>query len=619
MANIEDIRFREHFENFLDQTAQERERSQARRDYRDLKQWTDEEARIIKGRGQAPIVFDQFSKKIDGLVGVEIDMRTDPKAYPRTSKHDKAAHVITDALRYVEDNNDFDDMASEVFEEKIVEGYGGAIVEYNQELDQIEINQVHWDRYYYDPHSRKKDFSDAQYQGMSLWLDRDAAKTRFPDSEDAIDLVAKNNSEDDSLSHDDRPDNWIDRKRDRIRVNQEYFIFDGVWHEVFYSGDTIISEAVESPYLDDNGKPMCPIEMECDFVDRDNNRWGWSQRLIDPQDEINHRRSKALHMLSNFTVIADEGAFGDLDRSEVLDELVTGKGFLEKTPNTKVEIDRQQELGQSQFSFYQDATEAIDRIGVNPELSGRTESAISGRAFMARQQGGMTEINRIYTRHSKWKRSIYRQVWARIKQFWTDEKWVRVTDDENAARFAGINVPVTRAEIFIEQQTGQSIEDIRDAHGEKLDQELAKIYQQDPSMQEPAETRNNVADLDMDIIVEESPDTINIQQEQFDTIARLLGSGIQGKQFEALLKLSSMSRKDEVIEMMKPTEEEIAAQGQQAQIAQQLQAAQVKATIDKMNSETAKNMADIPLKEAQTKDEMASAIERVGKTSMMGV
>lgn len=623
---------KENFDNFLDQTSDERLRAEKRRDYRDLKQWTEAEAQKLRERGQAPIVFDQFAKKIDGLCGIEVDKRSDPKAYPVTPKHEKAADSITDALRYVEVKSSFDEIASEVFEDKIVEGYGGVIVEVKKVGDRldVQVNQVHWDRIYYDPTSRRKDFKDATYMGITLWMDQDEAIARFPKKEEEItNLVGTDSSGDETF--DDRPNNWVDRTRSRVRINQEYIKRGEVWMEVFYAGNVVLVEEKESPYLDSFGVPTNPIELQSDFLDRDNARYGYSERLMDVQDEINHRRSKALHMLSSKSVITELGATGGVSREEVLDELRKGMSMIEIIPGARFDVDHQQELGQTQLGFYQDAQQAMDSIGTNPELTGTTDSAISGRAFIARQQGGMVELSRIFSRHFEWKRRVYEQMWSRIKQFWTEEKWVRVTDNEDAMKFVGLNIPITAAEKSLEEKSGMSIDDLRSKAGsEQVDEIVQALIQENPQMGEVVETRNNVVEMDMDIILEEAPDTLTIQQEQFETLSQLAGARADPQMFTALLKLSTLKNKEEVLELINGSTDD----AQKVQEAQQEEAAKVKqmqealgiAQVEKTQSETAKNLAavevsqaDIALKGAQTKDELASAIERVGKTSILGL
>ena len=623
--------FKHHFEDFVEFSEQERRRAEKRRDYRDLKQWTDEEAAAIEERGQAVIVFDQYSKKVDGITGLEIENRTDPKAYPVDPRKDKGADAITAALRYVEGKQFFDCTATDVFEDKIVEGYGGAITEINPETKEIEVNYLPWDRIYFDPYSRMKDFSDSKYFGITVWMDLEEAVKLYPDKEDELKMFVDENQYDDT-TFEDRPADWIHigSGRKRLRINQEYYFNGKQWQEVFYIADINIVDPRPSPYLDCDGNPSCPIELQSDYVDRDNNRWGYMERLIDPQDEINHRRSLALHMLRSFTIVGDKGAFGRMTKEEVLNELKKGDTFIEKIQGTEVEIDNQQELGQTQVEFYRDAQQAMDSVGVNPELTGRTEQAISGRAFLARREGGMLELTRIFSRHSDWKVRIYRQIWARIKQFWTQEKWIRVTDnvkDRQVARFVGLNVPITRVEKMIEQRTGMDIMDVGDTvGGDVLDEFIQMSIQQNPLLGEPVETRNNVAEMHMDIVIEESPDTITQQNEQFQVLAQLAGTRADPLMFEALLKLSNIPNKEDVLEMFKPNEQQQQAQAQAQQQVMDMEMADKAADIESKQADVAKTaaeiqkiMSEILLNQAKTKDEMASAVERVGRTSAIGL
>jgi len=582
-----DIDTKEHcsrFEQFLDITQSERERAEKRRDYRDLKQWDAKQIATLNG---------------DAICGLEVQGRTDPKALPVLPIHEKAAEVITDALRFVESRQHLDETFTECFEDKIVEGYGGIIIEVKKNTKGeyiIKPRRIPWDRLYYDPYSREKDFSDAAFKGITLWMDIDDAVALNPSKKAEIEAILTSKSEDETFG--DRPNHWKDSERKRIRVNQEYYRKGDKWYVVYYSGDTVIIPPKESPYKDEDGLSMCPIEMDCDYIDRDNNRWGYMQRLIDVQDEINHRRSKALHMLSRKKVIADHGAFPEMTRSQVLAELAKAEAYLIKSPGTEVNIDDNQDLGQSQLAFYQDAKMAMDSIGTNPELSGRTQGAVSGRAYIARQQSGMVELANVFARHSNFKRRVFRQIWLRMRQFWTEEKWIRVSDNPNATKFVGINIPVTFLEQKLQMTTGKDIKQLI-RENPRLEQEMQMAYQQDPRLGEVVETRNDVKELDMDITIEESAENAILQQEQFDTIANLAATRGDPQMFRALVMLSSIKGKKEVLEMLDGNEEQAAAQAQKVEQQLAIEMADKQSEIEERQSKTRKQNAEAEAQEIE--------------------
>ena len=133
---------KEQVEKFINDTDLARRLSQKCRDYYDSKQWTDREAAILESRRQAPIVVNRIRPKIEGLVGLYDLRKTDPKAYPRTQKHEKSAKVVTDALRFVVDNNDFDITRLDVAQEFFVEGYGGVFIDVGRKKNEIMIRTV---------------------------------------------------------------------------------------------------------------------------------------------------------------------------------------------------------------------------------------------------------------------------------------------------------------------------------------------------------------------------------------------------------------------------------------------------------------------------------------------
>ena len=616
-------RLAKRFEEFLNMSEVARQNAELRRDYRNLKQWTEDQAQKLKARDQAAIVFDRYSKKVDALVGLEIQKRSDPKALPIKPRHEEGSEVITDGLRAVESRENLDDSLTEAFEDKIVEGWCGIIVPVEKRGDEMLIRprRIPWDRIYFDPHSRNKDFSDSGFFGITLWMDlEDAVALNKKKAKEIRDLMPSQADE----TFQDRPRYWIDFSRKRIRINQEYYLEGNVWKEIYYCDSTVIIDAKPSPYLDEYGQPMCPIELDSDFVDRDNNRYGYMERFIDPQNEVNHRRSKALAMLSSAHVMATAGAFLKKKAGEVLAELRKPFSFLERAPNSEVEVDRNIEMGQSQLAFYQDAQNEMDESGINPELSGRTDQAISGRAYIARQQSGMVELAAITARHSNFKKRVYNQIWLRMRQYWTEEKWVRVSDNKDSYKFIGMNIPITFLEKTIEQRQGVKI-DIVKASTPGLEQRLQEAYKQDPRLAKVVEIRNNLKELHVDITIEEGPDSATLQQEQFETIAQLATTRADPQMFRALVMLSNMPNKKEVLELFEGDEQQAQAQAQEAQQLKQIQlqgimeelkgkAADTQKTqseIEKNQAQTQEILSKVPLNLAQTKDELASAQQRL--------
>ena len=202
-----------------DATVDARTTSEKCRDFYDSKQWSDQEARALKRRKQAPIVINRIKPKIDGLMGMERANRTTAKAYPRTPQHEKAATAASEAIRYVLDNNFWRQQRSATWDNMTVEGTGGVEVVVKDKKDgfRITINHIMWDRIIYDPHSRQKDFSDARYLGQVVWLDYEIALDRFPEGKDVLESMLHGSS-----TYDDKP-RWMDTQRKRVKIVELYY------------------------------------------------------------------------------------------------------------------------------------------------------------------------------------------------------------------------------------------------------------------------------------------------------------------------------------------------------------------------------------------------------------
>ena len=137
-----------YFDEAVESTDTGRDESELHRDYYDGKQYTAEESATLNKRGQPIVTDNKVKDKIDTLLGMEIEVRTDPKAFPRTPAHEGAAEAATDGIRFVADNNFLPQVKSEVGNNLFVEGTGVASVTFNATTNQIDVTKIDWDRFF---------------------------------------------------------------------------------------------------------------------------------------------------------------------------------------------------------------------------------------------------------------------------------------------------------------------------------------------------------------------------------------------------------------------------------------------------------------------------------------
>lgn len=581
--------FVREFESAEDATMDARKLAERDADYFHEKQWTAEERSALEKRGQPAITFNRIKRKVNSLQGLEKQTRKDPKAFPRNPDDEDAARAATDALRYVCEDSRWDDKRSEAALELAVQGTCAVMVGVKQTKQGFDpdIRRIAWDRFYYDPHSCEFDFADAKFLGVVVWMDLDDAIAAYPDARDVFESTWK--SARDSETYDDRPkwNLWADFKRRRVRLCEHYYRTAEGWKFCIFTKGGFVVEPMDSPYLGEDDLPECPIKAVSLYVDRDNNRYGEVRTMIGPQDEINKRRSKALHLINQRQVRVSPVV--GLDPSAVRKELSRPDGVFVGDAG-EVEILPTNDMAAANLNLLQEAKAEIDLLGPNAALAGKNEASMSGRAIMAQQQGGMVESATYLDRIRVLSLAVYRSVWCRVRQFWKEERWIRVTDNENNLRFVGLNRPVTMIQAAAKQM-GITKDNLQQQPPEV--QQQLEIMAQDPRAQMVVAMENSVTELDVDIMVDEGLDTPTVAAEQFDAIIKMLPAlGPVGQSPEVLkfmIEASSLKDKSRLLALFDKQEDPMAAQmaAQQAAMAE----AAATAEIEKTQSETAKNLA----------------------------
>jgi hypothetical protein len=576
--------FIHQFEEAEEITRDARRLAERDRDYFDEKQLTAAEKSALEKRGQPAVVYNRVKRKVNSMMGLEKQTRKDPKAFPRNPDDDAAAQAATDVIRYVCDDSRWDDKRSQSAREIAIEGTAAIMVGGKRSRNGLDpdIRRISWDRLYYDPHSSEFDFADAAFMGIVIWMDLDKAIARFPDAAEVLEVTWARAK--DSETYDDKPKDkmWADHKRKRVRVCEHYYDSPDGWMFCMFTEGGFIVEPQPSPYLGEDKQPECPIKAVSLYLDRENNRYGEVRTMIGAQDEINKRRSKALHLISQRQIRVSPNVAAD--PRAIRKELSRPDGvFIGEQGD--VEILQTNDMAMGNMNLLQDAKNEIDLQGPNAALGGKNESDMSGRAIIAQQQGGMTELATYLDCIRVLSLAVYRSVWYRVQQYWDAERWIRVTDDEQNMRFVGVNQPVTALQAMAKQM-GITKDNMQQAMQEQPEavQQL-QMFASDPRSQQVVEIENNVTELDVDISVDEGIDTPTVAAEEFQSMLKLAGTGMVQIPADILIEASSLRNKDRLLELLKegPTPEQ--------QQAQQIAMAGEAAKVEKTQSETLKNNA----------------------------
>lgn len=535
------------FEEAEEASHQARQDAERDRDYHDNKQLTDDQKAALRERGQPEVIINRIKRKVDYLVGLEKQQRTMPRSLPRTPAHEQDATAATDALRYVAETEDYHSIRSAVWRNMLIEGAGCCAVTVipkraarsalegstaltpmggqPQDYD-VKIRYYSWDRFFADPHSSRLDFSDASYLGVVLWMDQvDAVALYGAENEEIIESTLSGGTYSDTYEDTPKWKVWADRKRKRVRIVQIWIKRGENWFFAEFTKGGIL-KAGPSPHVNpDDGTSQCELIAQSAYCDRENNRYGVVREMISPQDEINKRRSKGLHILNTAQVITEDGAVKDPD--EARKQAVRPDGWIVVNSGMmdKFKFETRTDMAAGQFQLLKEAKDEIDMMGPNASMQGDTGDTASGRAIMASQQGGMIQMGDLLDSLRTFDKHVWDQTWMRCRQYWTAPKWVRITDDERNVRFAPLNGA-------FDQATGR--------------------------------VGPPIASLDVDIIIDDAPDTVAPALEQFNSLVELKKFDANNEiKFRTIIEAApNLRNKDRLLEQMDKDAEQ-AMQGQQ--------------------------------------------------------
>jgi hypothetical protein len=319
--------------------------------------------------------------------------------------------------------------------------------------------------------------------GIEIELTQDdIARDMFPDADaDAFtdDTALANSS--------DREARWFSSvgQQKRARLIDIWYQHKGGWCWAIFTGSAVLMEG-KSYLKNEKGKESCKYIMFSGNVDQDGDRYGLIRNMKSAQDGINAKQSKMQHIIASKRLILSQGAVDDIEKVRAEWARPDGVIITNRPVNEGVKLDDQSFDFAGWTKMLELNNAEIEGFGPNPALLGDSGGDQSGRAIQLLQQAGMAELGPYILSHRGWKIRVYRGLWNAAQQHWKAERWIRVTDDQNLAQFIQING-----------------------------------VQPDPQTGKPAIV-NAIGSLDVDIILDEGPDTVTAQADFYETLQQIV-------------------------------------------------------------------------------------------------
>lgn len=571
-------------------------------DYYDSMQWRPDEIAALKERGQQPTVYNEIKPTIDWLIGVERRTRVDFDVMARDDGDgaDEDAKCKTKLLKYIADVNRVEFERSSAADDCFKAGLGWLEVGISPDPEDEPIYSRHesWRNILYDSLGARRDLEDSRYLFRFRTIDLDVAIAYFPDKERELRASSAQQDREQFLEYFNGK--RLDSTSDYEGSTGKYDMYDyAAWEHNDRERVTLIEAWYKEPTKETTGKGTSAFDrtrmlMQCTIMTskyiihdglspykhnrfpfvpywcyrrkKDNAPYSIARPVRSPQDALNKRMSKAIHVISTNQVIAEAEAFDDnvMTAEEARDELLAPDAFvlLAKGGLEKLKTNRENDVAQGHLQLAQSDREIIrNASGVTSENLGRDTNATSGIAIQRKAEQGSQQTAEIFD-NMLFARQIEGEIkLSLIEQYYTEPKIFSIT-------------------------------------GERKKREYIRINQRDPAT---GQTLNDMTARKAMFVIGENSWKQTLQQAAFESLMQLLtqlapaAPQVVTALLDTVFELADLPNKKLIVQRIRqitgmtdpdepPTPEQQQAQQQQ----QALQQAQMKAQIAQANADVVK-------------------------------
>lgn len=411
------------------------------------KQWDSSVVEKLKREGRPYLTFNKIRPIIRALSGWQRQNRQDLKVLARRGGIESLAEVFTELMKYFYDISHADWENSMIFFDGLITGKGWLALDIDYSKEPLNgdliLSRERPIMVYEDPHAQRYDLSDAKFIIRTYWADKEQIESQFPKAKKDIGLLA-------AVDPDEREPITGVETQDYQRTGEfkeyekyRYLVKEYYWRE-YLQQRMIVNmqtlEVTEEKIDDEKAQSLVNAFPHIRIVDRvvpvlnlttvvgkmilqdikdpfdgisifplvrfcsdwtDGYVSGEVDSLIDPQKEINKRRSQALHILNTQAhsgAIMEENALSPEEENKYK-QMGSTPGILVKVrKGMRFEIIKPGILSEGHIALEKLSEDDLKKIsGVNTDLLGYTpERQESGRAMLIRREHGLLTNESIF-------------------------------------------------------------------------------------------------------------------------------------------------------------------------------------------------------------------------------
>jgi hypothetical protein len=570
------------------------------------KQWSDEDVKALDALKRPALTLNIIRPTINAILGEYANKRATFNVKPLNEGDQQVADVLTKLMMQIADENAFEYVESEVFQDGMItdRGFYDIRMDFDENVQgDIRITAVDPFTVIVDPQAKEQDPKTWREVFVTKWMSiDDIAELYGDDVAERVRTQALSSNlgaeyaeytrrgtfgtPEFGYAYDQIPSDERDIKRIRVIDRQHYVINRGkvfidpitgeespipdTWDEQKVSdytaltGSMIITKAERkvrwtitagNVVLHDDFSPYPFFTIVPYFPQfRRGKPLGWVRDMLDSQQQINKLSSQALHVVNstaNSGWVVEEGALVNMTPEELARDGAKTGVVLVTAPNKQARKIEPNPLPNGLMQFVSYAQDMVRKIsGVSDYMVGEGHSEVSGIALDARINRNLTQLQPVFDSLDRSRTVLAKRMLKLIQMYYTDTRVLRITSENEA--------------------------------GEPT-QEVVAINQPTPD----GRILNDLTIGEYDVVVTSQPNRDTFVETQFAQAIQMVQVGIPIPP-DIMVELSNFARKHEVAErirqqmgMGQPSPE----QQQQMQMQQRMQMQQVMLEMQKLQAQ----------------------------------
>jgi hypothetical protein len=415
------------------------------------RQWTAAELNTLERRGQPKETFNVIKLFARMVIGYYSTVVNTVKAEPTKAADQTMASLLTDVISNVFEQNNMNVAGDNIKLSALISGlmistvqpeYTGERDKFGRPLYRIKLGHVSDQEIVLDPKSSAEDYSDARFMHRFKWITREVVVSAF--GTEKADML--------QAHYDELTDGYMTPEgtmlgdtnyRGRYNMFDNYLIVHTVVEDdnkrrwsIFWCGDVELKRT-EITYREVRWPYRVQKLHTSDLAEY----YGIFREVAESQRAINQALIKLQLMANTQKIFAEEGAVADFDKFRDQVNRVNGVVKVKSLKGIKVE-----NLNAQAIEQYQIIDRAFDRIqrmlSINDSFLGMAFASDSGRKVKLQQNATIMALRYITVRVESFYELLGRDVANLVKQYYTANQVMRVTDELVGNRFIELNKPI---------------------------------------------------------------------------------------------------------------------------------------------------------------------------------